>query len=160
MSRLGRSIKRTVQLDFDGATQLLGKEKMFATLRQREIGLVLAQLDTMPAIGPLETGEAHTRDSILFGSKETFESSTQPIREHLNSGGRNMLPTSSLKGNIQLILGGERPISLILLLHRGQHLIIDMARLDETTHEQVLLLFIRIDPILKCSHVFYFIETQ
>src|SRR5712692_2388671 len=146
----------TVQLDLDGATELLGKRQVLSVRLKREIGFVLSQWDAMPAIGLFETREAHARDIVLFGGKKAFESLGEPVREHLHARGRNSLTTSSLKGNIQIILGGKGPILLILLFHGCQHVIVDMARFDETLHEQMRLCFLRIETILKRSHMLYF----
>src|SRR6266852_1744494 len=157
MGGLWGAFDGTMQLDLDGATQLLGKVQVRAIKLKREIGFVLSQLDAMPSVGLFETREAYTRDIVFFSGKKAFESLGEPVREHLHTRCRNSLTTSSLKGNIQVILGREGRILLILLFHGCQHVIVDMARFDETLHEQMRLCFLRIEAIFKRSHVLYFI---
>ena len=156
MSRLRSTLNGTVQFDFEGFTKLRRDMKMFPVRGKLEIGLMLAQLDAMPPIGLFEAREADTRNMIFFGSKKAFEGTTEPVREHLNSGSRNVFSTTAFKGNIHLILGGECAFFLILLLHRRKHLIIEMPCLNETSHELAMLIFIHEKPIFKRSHVFYF----
>ena len=129
---------------------------MRAVPLKREIGFVLPQLDAMPAVGLFETREAYTRDIVFLSGKEALEGFGKSVREHLHARGRNSLTASSLKGNIQVILGRKDPILLILLFHGCQHVIVDMARFAETLHEQMGLCLIRIETIFKRSHMLYF----
>jgi hypothetical protein len=159
MSRLGHSFHRTVQLDFDGATQLLGKGKMLATLRQREIDLVLSQLYGMPPIRCLEPWEAYISKTRLTGGKKPFKGLTEPIREHLDGRSRNMFPTTC-KVFVQIVFCREGAILLVLCLESREHLIVEVTRLDQAPHEQVTLLLSRIDAVLKRFHTRYFPRSQ
>jgi hypothetical protein len=151
VSRLGSAFYPTMELDFDRATHLLGNGKMLAIGGKLKVRFMLSELDTMPAIGFLETRKADIRHTQLFRSKITFESLTESIREHLDGRGRHVFPTTC-KLLVQIILRGECPVLLIVRLERCEHLIVEMPRLTQTSQEQVLLLLIRIEAILKRSH--------
>jgi len=155
IGRLGGSFDGAMEFDFDGATQLLGDGKVLAIGSKREISLVLSQLDRVPLIGFLKAGEPHVRDAQFFSSKKPFESSTQPIREHLNGRRGNMFPTTC-EVFVQIVFRGECSILLVLCLKRREHLIVDMPRLDQALHEQVLLVLIWVDSVLKRFHVLHF----
>ena len=53
----------------------------------------------------------------------------------------------------QIILRGKRALVLIVLLDGLKHLVVELARLSQATHEQMALFLIRIQSKLKCSHV-------
>src|SRR6266852_3759933 len=159
VGRLGHSFNRTVQLDFDGATHLLGDRKMLAIGSKREIGLVLSQLYGMPPIRCLEPWEAYISNTRLTGSKKPFESSTQPIREHLYGRSRNMFPMTC-ELFVQVVFRRECAILLVLCLECREHFVVDVTRLDQALHEQVTLLLSRIDSVLECFHVLHFPRSQ
>ncbi len=134
MGRLRSAFNRTVQLDFDGAAQLLGDGKMLAGRLKREIDLVLSQLYGMPSVWLLETRKAHVSKTHFTGCKKTFESSTEPIREHLYCRSRNMFPTTC-EVFVQVVFRRECPILLVLCLECREHLVVDVTRLDQASHE-------------------------
>src|SRR5215471_15701286 len=94
VSGFGGTFYWMVQLDFDASTQLLRDRKMLATLGKREVCFMLSELDGMPPIRFLETGEPNVRDTQLFGCQISFESLTQSIREHLDGRSGNVFPTT------------------------------------------------------------------
>ena len=63
MGRFGSPFDGSMELDFDGASQLLWNHEMLAIRSKREIGFVLPELDRMPPVGCLETGKAHIGDT-------------------------------------------------------------------------------------------------
>lgn len=152
MCSFRRATKQTMQFDLERAAQPLGNDEMLPIGGELEICLVLAQLNGVPAIRLLKAGETYTRESVLFGGKKAFESTTEPIREHLDRRSRHIRPTTPFEDDIQLILGREGAILLILLFDGRQHLIIEFARLAQASHEGLPLLLRRIEPVLKRSH--------
>jgi hypothetical protein len=156
MSSLRSPEGGTMHLDLQGTAQLLRDGKMLAVRGKLKVSLILPQLDGMPTVRLLEAGEAYTRDVVLLGSQKPFEGFRQTIREHLYRTGRDMFPATSFESHVHLILGGKCAFFLILLLHRQEHLIIEFARLDQASHEQLSLRFIRIETVFKCSHTLCF----
>ena len=151
VDRFRRPLYRAMQLDLEDMPDLLGHDEMLLLLMQRRIFAILAQLDGMPAVRLLETGEAYIRDALLPGGKKAFEGLGESIRQHLHGGGRNMCALS-LESRFQLILAGEGAFFLILRLDGRKHLVIDEARLFQTLHEHMGLVLIHEQAILKCSH--------
>ena len=151
MDRFRRPLNGPMQLDLEAMPDLLGHNEVFLVLMQVHIFAVLAQLDGMPAVRLLETGEAYSRDAMLLGCKKALERRTQTISQHLNGGGRNMCALS-LESRFQVILAGEGAFSLILSLDGRKHLVIDTARLFQALHEHMGLWLIHEQAILKCSH--------
>ena len=156
MSSLRSSFDGTMQLDLQGTAQLLGDGKMLVVRGKLKVSLMLPQLDGMPTVRLFEAGEAYTRDLVLLGSQKPFEGFRQSIREHLYRTGRNMFPATSFERHIHLIRGGKCTCFLILLLQRQEHLIIEFARLDQASHEQLSLRFSRIEAVFKGSHALCF----
>src|SRR5713226_1917012 len=155
----GRSFNRTMQLDLDGATQLLGDRQMLATIGKREIGLVLSQLNGMPSIRFLETGETSLLTQFAHG-KEAFEGLIQTISQHLDRGSRHMLTPTTTERCSQVIFQEEFACLLIVLFGGGQHLVVEMSRLDQAPHECFGLGFIRKEAIFKRSHAMYFTASK
>ena len=151
MDRFRRTLNGPMQLDLEAMPDLLGHDEVFLILMQIRIFAVLPQLDGMPAVRLLETGEAYTRDALLPGGKKALERRTQTISQHLNSGGRNMCALS-LESRFQVILAWEGAFFLILSLDGLKHLVIDDARLFQALHEQMGLLLLHEQAILKGSH--------
>jgi hypothetical protein len=56
----------------------------------------------------------------------------------------------------QIVLTGERALLLILPFDHLKHTIIDLSRLSQASHEQVGLLLIQVQSVLKCFHVLYY----
>jgi len=157
VSRLRSSFYRAMQLDFDRAAQLLGDGEVLAIGSQREIGLVLSQLNGMPPIRLFEAWEAHIRKTEFFGSEKAFEGLTQAIREHLYRRSRNVFPTTG-KLFVQIVFRREGPILLVTFLERREHLVVDVTRLAQALHQQLGLCLIRIDSVLERFHTSHFIE--
>ena len=151
VDRFRRTLNGPMQLDLEEMPDLLGHDEMFLILMQIRIFAVLPQLDGMPAIRLLETGEAYSRDAMLPGGKKPLERRTQTISQHLNGGGRNMCALS-LESRFQVILAWEGAFFLILSLDGLKHLVIDDARLFQALHEQMGLLLLHEQAILKGSH--------
>ncbi len=151
MDRFRRTLNGPMQLDLEAMPDLLGHDKVFLILMQIRIFAVLSELDGMPAVRLLEPGEAYSRDALLPGGKKALERRTQTISQHLNSGGRNMCALS-LESRFQVILAGEGAFFLILSLDGLKHLVIDDARLFQALHEQMGLLLLHEQAILKGSH--------
>ena len=153
MHRLGCTLNGPMQLDLEEMPDLLGHDEMFLVLMQVHVFAVLSELDGMPTVRFLEPREAYTRDGMLLGGKKPLERRTQTISQHLNGGGRNMCALS-LESNFQVILAWEGAFFLILGLDGLKHLIIDDARLFQALHEQMGLLLLHEQAILKCSHAY------
>ena len=88
---------------------------------------------------------------MLLGGKKALERRTQAISQHLNGGGRNRCPLS-LESHFQVILAGEGAFFLILGLDGLKHLVIDDARLFQALQEQMGLVLLHEQAILKSSH--------
>jgi len=157
--RLGLALDLPMQLDLEEVAELLGDDEMFLVFMQVHIFAVLPQLDRVPAVRFLEAGKAHTRNGVLFGGKEAFEGLGETIGQHLDGGGRNMF-TLSLESGFQIILAWERACFLILSPDSLKHLVIDDARLSQALHEQMGLLLLRIQAILKCSHASILLQSR
>ncbi len=159
MSRLGSSFYWAMQLDLDQATQLLGERQMFPVRGKREIGLVLSQLNRMPTIGLLETWETALLTKFSH-RKEAFESLIQTICQHLDRGSGYMLTPTATECCSQIVFHEEFARLLIVRFGGGQHLIVEMPRLDQAPHEGFGLDFIRIDSVLKRSHGRHFTANE
>src|SRR6185312_5417162 len=79
INRLRFAFQWTVQFDLEGLADLRRNNEMFVIFMQIAILAILAQLDTMPAIGLLEARKPHIRKTRLFGSKIPFESFGESI---------------------------------------------------------------------------------
>ncbi len=159
VSRLGRSLDRPMHLDLDLAAQLLGERQMLPVRGKREIGLVLSQLNGMPAIGLLEPGKAALLTEFSH-CKEAFEGLVQAICQHLDRGSGYMLTPMATKLSGQIVFQEECACLLIVLFGGGQHLIVEMPRRDQAPHEGFGLGFIRIDSVLKRSHGRHFAANE
>ena len=153
------SFYRTMQLDLEGRTQLLGNRQMLPIRGKREINLVLAQLDGVPAIRCLETGEAAFLTEFSHG-KAPFEGFIQAICQHLHRRGGHMFTALSFETSGQIVFQEKLPCLLILFLGSRQHLVIEMPRLGQTRHEQAGLCLIRIKAVFKRSHGKHFNANQ
>ncbi len=140
MRGLGSSLKRTVQLDLQGATQFLGKTDMLAIRGEVEVYLVLAQLKRMPSVRLLEPGKA-TFLPTFFAGEIACEGFGETICQHLHGRGGDMFPTTATEGCGQIILGGKGAFLLILHLDGLQHFIVETAGGYQALHERMLLLF-------------------
>src|SRR5713101_3877961 len=154
MNGFRSSLNRAVQLDLERPAQLSRNMHMFVIRIQPYItaSAVLPELNGMPAIRLLETGEARIRDAQLFRSKIPFERLHKSISKHLHGGGRHMFTSTTLELCSQIVLRWECAILLILCLKRSQHLIIELARLGQASHKQAGLFLIHKQAILKRSH--------
>ena len=159
MGCLGCSFDWAVQFDLDGTTQLLGNGQMFPIRVKREISLVLPQLDGMPPIGFLEAWKAALLTQFSHG-KEPFERFIQAICQHLDGRSGNMLSATTTKPGGQIILHEKLVRLLIVLFGGGQHLVIEMPRLNQAGHEFTGLLFIWVQAIFKRSHIHYFTANE
>ena len=155
VNHLGRAFYRAMQLDLEQLTELGRDMQMFAISIQPHITRwgILSQLDAMPPVRFLEAGKPDIRQAQLFSSKESFERLGETISQHLDGGGGNMFPSTSLESGGQVILRWKRPLLCILYLNGLKHRVIDMPRLPQASHEQFGLFLIRIEAILKRSHV-------
>ena len=151
MDCLGRALNGAMQLDLEEVSQLLGDNEVFLVLMEIAIFPILAQLNRVPAVRFLEAGEAYPRDGILLSCKKALERLIQTISQHLNGCGRNMCALS-LESRFQVILAWEGAFSLILSLDGLKHLVIDEASLFQALHEQMGLVLLHEQAILKCSH--------
>ena len=145
------SFQWTMELDLEGGPKLLGDGQMLAISCQREVRLVLPQLDRVPAIGGFEAREAALLTKF-FPGKEAFERFLQAICEHLDGRSRHMGTASPFEASRQIVLQQERALLFIVLLGGSQHLVIEMTRLDEAGHEQAGLFLVWIQAVFKRSH--------
>ncbi len=160
MDGLGYTLYRTMQLDLEEVSQLLRHNKVLLLLMQVTVFAVLPQLDRVPAIGLLEPREADTRKVMRFGSEETFEGLGKPIRKHLYGCGGNMFTSMTFESLFQIRLAGEGALVLILLFDHLKHLIIDLSRFSQASHEQAGLFLIHVQSVLKCFHVLYYSSLE
>jgi len=72
VNRLRRALDRTVQLDLEKMSQFLGNHEMFLVLMQVHVFAILPQLNALPAIGLLKTGEAISGMSLAFAARNRF----------------------------------------------------------------------------------------
>src|SRR6202165_5513024 len=91
MNRLGYSLERTMHLDLEGFPDLGRNMQMLVISIQPHIaaGAVLSELERVPAIGLLETGEPHVSNTQLFGSEKPFERLREAISQQLYGRGRH-----------------------------------------------------------------------
>jgi hypothetical protein len=160
VSRLRCPFKRTMQFDFDRATQFLGDDKMLPTRGKLEVRFMLSELNGVPSIWLFETGEPHIREAQLTGGKKAFEGLTQAIREHLDGGSRHVFTPATGKLFVQIVLRRERAILLILCPECCKHLIVEMSRLAQACHEQTRLLLSRVEAVFKRFHALHFTRDQ
>ena len=152
VNRLGCALNGTMQLDLEEVSELLGHKKMFLILMQIAIFAVLSQLNGVPAVWLFETREAHIRNAQLFGIEKALERFGEAISQHLYRGCRDIFPATSLELCRQIVLCGEGAPLGILPFRDLKHLIIELARRDQATHEQMGLFFIWIQAVFKRSH--------
>ena len=152
VNRLGCALNGPMQLDLEEVSELLGHNKMFLILMQIAIFAVLSQLNGVPAVWHFETRETSIRNAQLFGIEKALERFGEPISQHLYRGCRDIFPATSLELCRQLVLGGEGAPLCILPFRDLKHLIIELARRDQATHEQMGLFFIWIQAVFKRSH--------
>lgn len=147
----------TVQLQLEGLSEFRRNMQVFVICIQPRItgSPILPQLDRVPAIGCLEAREPDIRNTQLLRCEKPLERLGEAISEHLYRGGWHMLTTTAFELCRQIILRGERALLCILALDGLQHLIVEVARRNQTLHEQVGLLPIHEKAILKCSHTSY-----
>ncbi|OLE51866.1 MAG: hypothetical protein AUG51_20820 [Acidobacteria bacterium 13_1_20CM_3_53_8] len=140
-----------MKLDLEGFAQFSGDHKMFLILMQMGILAILPQLNRVPLVGFLKTGEA-VFDAEFFAGKKPFEGLGKSVCKALNGCGGNKITTTTFECLCQIVLRWERSILLILFLDHLKHLIIESARPYQALHKHGALLFIGIDSILKRSH--------
>jgi len=109
------SFQWTMEFDLEGRPNLLGDGQMLPIRVQREVRLVLPQLDRVPAIGGFEAREAALLTEF-FPGKEAFERFLQAICEHLDGRSRHMGTASSFEASRQIVLQQERAVLFIVLL--------------------------------------------
>ena len=102
----------------------------------------------------IEARETHIRNAQLSGREKTFERFGETICQHLYGSGRHILTPTAFELCCQIVLARKCPILLILLLHLSQHLVKELARLSQTSHEPTGLFLIRIQSKLKRSHIY------
>ena len=155
MNSPGSSLYRTMHLDLEEFPQFSRNMQVFLVSIQPHITAcsILSQLDGMPAVRLLEARETHIRNAQLSGREKTFERFGETICQHLYGGGRHILTPTAFELCCQIVLARKCPILLILLLHLSQHLVKELARLSQTSHEPAGLLLIRIQSKLKRSHI-------
>ncbi len=157
MYGLGRPLNRAMQLDLEEMPDFLGYNQVFLVFMQIAVFPILPQLDGVPAIRLLEAREANSRDSMLFGSQETFERLGEPISKHLHGGGRHMIALP-FESRFKLILARKYFILLVLCFDGFKHAIIDGARLYQASQKQASLFLIRIQSKLKRSHTYFLLN--
>src|SRR5262249_51511539 len=148
------SLNRAVQLDLEQLAWLSRDMQMFVISIQPPITTfaVLPELNGIPAIRLLETGEARIRYAQLFRSKIPFECLHESNGQHLHGGGRHMFTSTTLELCRQIVLRWEGLILLIVCLKRSQHLVIELARLGQAGHKQAGPFIIHEQAILTRSH--------
>ena len=95
VDRFRRPLNGPMQLDLEEMPDLLGHDEVLLVFMQVHIFAILAQLDGMPAVRFLETGEA-TGLAQFSRRKKAFEGLGESIRKHLDRGGRHILPPRPL----------------------------------------------------------------
>ncbi|HEU5198133.1 MAG TPA: hypothetical protein VFU32_00775 [Ktedonobacterales bacterium] len=151
MAGLRCSHQRSMQLDFEQQAQLARHTQMLTIFVQAKVFLVLAQLDTMPAIGGLEAWEA-AGDIQFFTGEVPPERFIQPVSQHLDRCGRDAFPTTPGKAGGQFILE-EKPARIGILLFGGsQHLVVQAPRVFQAGRQLVMLPLIHKETVFKRSH--------
>ncbi len=101
----------------------------------------------------LEAGEPDVRNTHCFSGKKAFEGFREAISKALYRCGRNMLSTATFETGREGILARKCAILFIVCLQVCHHLIIELAGLHQTGHEQAMLVLIHEKTVLKCPHV-------
>lgn len=151
MDCFGCPFERAVQLDLDGLAHLGRNDEVFLVLVQIAIFAILPQLDGMPLVALLKSGEAHLHRKF-FAGKKTFEGFGEAICKTLYCGGRDILSAASFETSGEIILPWKRALVLVLCFDSLKHLIIEDARLTQALHEQVGLFFMWVQAVFKRSH--------
>ena len=151
VDRFRRPLNGPMPLDLEAMPDLLGHDEVFLLLVHIDIFPILPQLDGMPLVAFLEAREAHLY-SKLFAGKKAFERLGEAICKTLHRGGRDMLPATAFETSGEIILAWKCTLLLILSLDGLKHLVIELARLDQATHEQMGLCCIGIQAVFKRSH--------
>jgi len=151
MYGLGRALDRTVQLDLEKMSHLLGHNEVFLVLMQIAVFAILPQLDRVPVVRLLEARKADIGNTQLFSSQKAFERLGEPICQHLYGRGGYVfaLPFES---TLEIIFGGECLLLCILCFDHFKHLIIEHARFDQALHQQGGLFSIWVQTVFKRSH--------
>ena len=155
MSRFRCSFKRSMKFDLDRTSQFGRDHEVFLVFMQIAILAILSELNRVPLIALFETRESHFQGK-LFTGKKAFEGLTEPIGKHLYRCGWHRFTATPFEGSGQIILARKGLGDLVLPLDGLKHLVIELARLDQALHEQVLLFLIRIQAILKRFHAIYY----
>ena len=154
MHGFGGSLYRAVYLDFKEFSKFCRNMHVLLIFIQPYItgGSVLSESDGVPAIGLLKAGEPNIRKTQLFGCEKPLERFGETVSQHLYGGGGHMLTTTAFEASRQIVLCGKRTMLCILLLYGFQHLIREIARRSQATHEQRGLFFIWVQSVFKRSH--------
>ncbi len=154
MSRLGRALYRTMQLDFQKQAQLGRNMQVLPICVQPHIAAlrILAKLNAMPAVRGFEARKA-AGQTLLFEGEIPSEGLIQSISQCLDRSGRHRVGATSLEAKVQVVLEEEFACLRILLLRGCQHLVVQAPRVFQADHQLLVLLLGWIETILIRSHI-------
>lgn len=148
MSGFRCSLKRSVQLDLERPSKFSRDHEALLVFMHIAIFPILSQLDRVPLVSRLEARKTDFHRQFSIG-KKAFEGLRNTISKHLNGCGWYVFPTAPSEGRRQIVLARKGLCDLVLPLDGLKHLVIELARLDQALHQQVMLFFCRIESILK-----------
>ncbi len=102
-------------MQLEEMSQFLGNHEMFLILMQIRIFAILPQLNALPAIGLLKTGEANTRDVIGFRGQEPLQRFRESVCEHLDRGGGHLFTSMTFESIFQIVLTGALDTFVLVL---------------------------------------------
>jgi hypothetical protein len=92
--------------------------------------------------------------------KERFQRFVQSVSKRLDSGGRNVCATTTLKQGRQVILAQELLCLLIVLFLARQHLVVEQARLVQTRIQAAALFSVWVQAVRIRSHTFSYTRLR
>lgn len=143
-----RTFERAMLLHFDSLAELTGDAKP-AVLEPNVPTLpVLAEVYRMPAISRFEARESRLL-SEFFAGDAAPQGFVQPVSKRLYRSRGDMLVAAALKPGCERILEKKLAGFGIMISNLLKHLVVQMARLSETSHQQPSLAAVRVESVLE-----------
>src|SRR2546427_8622589 len=148
MYGLGRALDRTVQLDLEKMSHLLGHNEVFLVLMQIAVFAILPQLERVPAVRLLEARKADIGNTQLFSSQKAFEGLGEPICQHLYGRGGGGFPLPLHNELSSIYWGGSVPL-FALCFFSFLHLLFENMGFGPTKHQKRSMFSIFVGTVLK-----------
>src|SRR2546423_7604967 len=119
-----------MKLDLEGFAQFSGDHKMFLILMQMGILAILPQLNRVPLVGFLKTGEA-VFDAEFFAGKKPFEGLGKSVCKALNGCGGQKNTHTTYSYFFLIFVPFEQSLLLFLFFFFIMDLLITKERTDQ-----------------------------